>query len=131
MTDQVLFFVNGQAMTGGSLNGPLQRSGTRLGAARTAPRYRFWSCRNQFPALVPHDDGWSVPGELYRVSYTVLRDEVLPDEPAELELSVIELVDGNGALSMVLRGGISTDHPCMEEITPGSGWRDHIAGRAR
>jgi hypothetical protein len=126
MTAQVHFFVNGQAMTGGSLNGPLQRSGVALGPARTAPRYRFFACRDQFPALVPADTGWAVPGELYRVSYAVLRDEVLPLEPAELELSVIELADGGGALSMVLRAGVPTSDPWMTEIEAGSGWRDYL-----
>jgi gamma-glutamylcyclotransferase (GGCT)/AIG2-like uncharacterized protein YtfP len=126
MTGQVHFFVNGQAMTGGSLNGPLQRSGTALGQARTAPHYRFFACRNQFPALVPTEDGWSVPGELYQVSYAVLRDEVLPLEPPELELSVIELADGSGALSMVLRHGVRTSDPWMTEIEAGSGWRDYL-----
>ncbi|CAN5432316.1 gamma-glutamylcyclotransferase [soil metagenome] len=126
MSAQVRFFVNGQAMTGGSLNGPLQRSGTALGPASTAPRYRFFSCRNQFPALVPTDDGWGVPGELYSVSYAVLRDEVLPAEPPELELSVIELADGSGALGMVLRDGVATSEPWLTEIEAGSGWRDYL-----
>ncbi|WNG89092.1 hypothetical protein C6A87_007880 [Mycobacterium sp. ITM-2016-00317] len=129
MTAQVQFFVNGQAMAGGSLNGPLQRSGTPLGAARTAARYRFFACHNEFPALVPTEGGWSVPGELYSVSYAVLREEVLPYEPPELELSIIELDDGAGALSMVLRRGIATSDPGITEIEAGSGWRDYLLTR--
>ncbi|MCM3887645.1 hypothetical protein ND747_29060 [Frankia sp. R82] len=100
---------------------------TFLGPVRTAPRYRFWSFRDEFPGLEAVDaDGWSVPGELYAVSYVVLRDRLLPLEPPELELSVIELADGSGSLSMrvranVLAGAVEIRHP--------DGWLGHLAAR--
>lgn len=134
-TGRVRVFVNGQAMSGGSLHGPLAEHGHSLGEARTAPRYRFWACRGEFPALEPLGPadaaaGWSVPGELYLVDYGVLRDLFLPAEPPELELGVVELMDGPGALSMRLRDGVRTDSPHMEEIEPGTGWRKYLAATA-
>src|SRR5262245_38650777 len=70
-TDIVRMFVNGQAMSGGSIHAPLADA-EFLGPVRTAPRYRFWSFRDEFPGLEPvAASGWSVPGELYAVSYAV------------------------------------------------------------
>ena len=125
----VNMFVNGQAMSGGSLNDALV--GTEfLGAVRTAPRYRFYSVRDEFPGLHPvRDGGVAVPGELYAVPYDVLRDRLLPREPDELELGVIELADRRGSLSMRMRawalqtGGIV-------DISDAGGWLAYLAGRA-
>ncbi|MDT7633736.1 MAG: hypothetical protein QOI50_5666 [Pseudonocardiales bacterium] len=126
MSDTVTMFVNGQAMSGGPLNNALA-SARFLGPARTAARYRFFSFRDEFPGLVPvPEGGWSVPGEIYEISYAQLREELLPREPVELELSVIELEDGRGSLSMVCRNP-GTDDPSREITTPG-GWRAHLAG---
>ncbi|ONH32659.1 hypothetical protein BL253_04635 [Pseudofrankia asymbiotica] len=122
----VRMFVNGQAMSGGSIHAPLTDA-RFLGRAWTAPRYRFWSFRDEFPGLEPvSTDGWSVPGELYAVSYAVLRERLLPLEPPELELAVIELADGSGSLSMRVRaealaGAVEIRHP--------DGWHGHLATR--
>jgi gamma-glutamylcyclotransferase (GGCT)/AIG2-like uncharacterized protein YtfP len=127
MSDTVTMFVNGQAMSGGPLNNALA-SARFLGPARTAARYRFFSFRDEFPGLVPvPEGGWSVPGEIYEISYAQLREELLPREPVELELSVIELEDGRGSLSMVCRNHPGTDDSSREITTPG-GWRAHLAG---
>ncbi|MEU4312469.1 gamma-glutamylcyclotransferase [Nocardia sp. NPDC024068] len=124
--DAVLMFVNGQAMRGGSLNDALA-SARYLGAVRTAPRYRFFSFDDVFPGLARvSEGGWQVPGEIYRVSYADLRDNLLPREPAELELSVIELEDGRGSLSMVCRHLPGPGDPAREITAPG-GWREHRA----
>ncbi|MEU1985540.1 gamma-glutamylcyclotransferase [Nocardia sp. NPDC019395] len=120
----VLMFVNGQAMRGGSLHDALA-SARFLGAVRTAPRYRFFSFDDVFPGLARvSEGGWAVPGEIYEVSYADLRDNLLPREPAELELSVIELEDGRGSLSMVCRRLPGPDDPVSEITAPG-GWREH------
>ncbi|MDT3439540.1 gamma-glutamylcyclotransferase family protein [Pseudofrankia sp. BMG5.37] len=122
----VRMFVNGQAMSGGSIHAPLADA-EFLGRAWTAPRYRFWSFRDEFPGLEPVTaDGWSVPGELYAVSYAVLRDRLLPLEPPELELAVIELADGGGSLSMRVRAGAQAD---AVEIRHPDGWLGHLAAR--
>lgn len=125
MSDEVvLMFVNGQAMRGGSLNDAL--AGARyLGAVRTAPRYRFFSFGDVFPGLARVSaGGWPVPGEIYEVSYADLRENLLPREPAELELSVIELEDGRGSLSMVCRG-LPRPGGTVREITAAGGWREY------
>ena len=100
----VRMFVNGQAMRGGSLHGALAGA-TFLGAVQTAPRYRFLSF-GDFPGLLPvAAGGAAIAGELYEVDYATLRDRLLPGEPPELEFSVIELADGSGSCSMVVRAG--------------------------
>jgi hypothetical protein len=58
----------------------------------------------------------------------VLRDDLLPAEPPELELGVIKLADGAAALGMILR------RPCpplddLTDITGYGGWRAYL-GRA-
>jgi hypothetical protein len=126
----VRFFVNGQAMSGGALHGPLAEHARLLGEITTAPRYRFWAWDEEFPALqwVP-SAGWRVPGELYLLDYSVLRDLVLPKEPPQLELGVIELTDGRGAIAMQLRAGIPADSPKLQEIPVGSSWRSYQLSR--
>lgn len=117
----VTMFVNGQAMSGGSLNDALHRA-RFIGKVDTAPKYRFYSVRDEFPGLHPVDtDGFVVPGELYEVEYDVLRDELLPREPAELELGVIELADGSGSLSMRMREN-SLTAPGVTDISVRGGW---------
>lgn len=123
--DTVLMFVNGQAMSGGPLNDAFA-SARFLGSVRTAPEYRFFSFGDVFPGLAPvPDGGWSVPGEVYEVTYQELRDKLLPREPDELELSVIELEDGRGVLSMVCRSFPGNDGRAQEITAPG-GWREHL-----
>lgn len=110
-------FVNGQAMRGGSL-APALADAEFLGEVSTAPRYRFHSF-GDFPGLVPVTEGGAaIAGELYAVDYADLRERLLPGEPPDLELSVIELADGSGTCSMVVRAGVTG-----EDITAHGGWR--------
>jgi hypothetical protein len=96
-------FLNGTAMSGGA-DHHLVGEATLLGAVQTAPRYRFHSVDDRYPALEDVGaGGTSVEGELYEMSYEQLRDVLLPGEPDGLELGVIELADGGGSLAMVLR----------------------------
>jgi gamma-glutamylcyclotransferase (GGCT)/AIG2-like uncharacterized protein YtfP len=96
-------FLNGTAMSGGA-DHHLVGAATFMGAVRTAPRYRFHSVDDRYPALEDVGAGGaSVAGELYEISYEQLRDVLLPGEPDGLELGVIELADGTGSLAMVLR----------------------------
>ncbi len=51
-----------------------------------------------------HESGTAqVVGELYDLPLTVLRDHLVPAEPPELEIGVVELEDGSAALATVLR----------------------------
>jgi hypothetical protein len=125
MTDTVRMFVNGEAMSGGRLN-PHLRVATFAGRGRTAARYRFFSVRDEFPGLHPvAADGVSVPGELYEVSYAILRERLLPAEPPELELGVIELDDGSGALSMRMRPE-ALSAPGVTDISEQDGWLNYL-----
>jgi gamma-glutamylcyclotransferase (GGCT)/AIG2-like uncharacterized protein YtfP len=122
----VTMFVNGQAMSGGTLNDALDRA-RFVGKVDTAPRYRFYSVRDEFPGLHPvADGGFVVPGELYEVEYDVLRDELLPREPDELELGVIELADGSGSLSMRMREN-SLAAEGVTDISDRGGWLTYLA----
>ena len=130
MTDSVRMFVNGEAMSGGRLHVNL-RAATFCGPCSTAPRYRFFSVRDEFPGLHPVPEGGaSIPGELYEVSYETLRESLLPAEPAELELGIIELADGSGSLSMRMRADALTASGVVD-ITDRGGWLRYLASIAR
>jgi len=117
-------FVNGEGMHGGAVHHTIEAH-PFLGQARTAAKYRFFSVGDRFPALWPVDqDGVSVPGELYDVPLTTIRDQFIPAEPAELELSVIELADGAPALAVVLRREV-LNAPELVDISDEGGWRDY------
>lgn len=118
-------FVNGQAMSGGSLNTALQDA-TFLGPARTAAHYRFYSVRDEFPGLLPVDEQTNpISGELYAVDYQTLRHKLLPNEPTELELCVIELDTGEGSLCMRMRDS-ALNLPDVTDITSWGGWRAYL-----
>lgn len=127
--ERLRVFVNGQAMRGGTLHHALADA-TFAGPATTAPRYRFYSVRDEFPGLHPTDvDGRAVPGELYEVDYRTLRERVLPGEPPELELGVVELDDGSGSLVMRMRAD-ALDAPGVTDISDRGGWRAHLDAHA-
>ncbi|HET9169246.1 MAG TPA: gamma-glutamylcyclotransferase [Actinospica sp.] len=117
-----LIFLNGGAMRGGPLNHLLLDS-PLVGRVRTAARYRFYSVRDRFPALdeVPAG-GVSVSGELYDADWSVLRETLLPTEPAELELGVIELEDGTGCLSMIRRRTYREQPGALRDISSAPDW---------
>ena len=82
MTTTVPLFVNGDGMRGGRVHHTIEAH-PFLGAARTAPRYRFFSVRDEFPALWPvAEDGVSIEGELYDVPLDVIRDALHPRRAA-------------------------------------------------
>jgi gamma-glutamylcyclotransferase (GGCT)/AIG2-like uncharacterized protein YtfP len=115
-------------MSGGSINFALKKA-TFLGPVNTAPKYQFYSVRDEFPGLYHVvKDGATVPGELYELSYAQLRENLLPQEPEELELSVIELEDGSGSLSMRMRDD-SLSLPGVIDITACGGWRSYLANK--
>ena len=117
-----LIFLNGGAMRGGPLNHLLGYS-PLVGRVRTAPRYRFYSVRDEFPALDEVTAGGvSVSGELYDADWSVLRETLLPTEPAELELGVIELDDGTGCLSMIRRRTYHEQPGDLRDISGSPDW---------
>ncbi len=121
----VLLMTNGEGMRGGSVHHTIADH-PFLGEVETAPHYRFFSVRDEFPALVRVDEGGGVVrGELYDVPLEVLRDSFLAHEPPELELGAVELADGSAALCMILRAGESGHR----EITEYGGWRAYRASQ--
>jgi gamma-glutamylcyclotransferase (GGCT)/AIG2-like uncharacterized protein YtfP len=117
-----LMFLNGGAMRGEPLHHLL--GGAQLVAeTTTAPKYRFYSVGDACPALYPvAHGGAAVAGELYDLPLDVLRDRVLPAEPHELELGVIELADGSSSFAMLLRRPY-TSHARLTDITEFGDWR--------
>lgn len=168
-----LMFLSGGAMSGGPLH-HLLRGARLVGTVQTAPRYRFYSVGDRFPALVERDpeitgpsnervpgsgapeggvsasgtseggasgsgtlkgggsgSGVSVSGELYDVPWEVLRESLLPAEPVELELGVIQLEDGSGALAMIRRQTfVEPGDLLYRDISEHADWRAYLASLA-
>ena len=75
-----------------------------LGPARTAPHYRFFAVRDEFPGLFPvAEGGASIVGELYELTEEMLYDSLMPEEPRELELGAVELDTGDIVNAMILQ----------------------------
>lgn len=120
-------FVNGEGMRGGAVFHNISDY-PFVGEVVTAPRYRFFSVRDEFPGIFAGGEA-SIAGELYDVPLAQLHDAFLPDEPPELELSVILLDDGRAVLSMAMRPE-EVAAGRHREITEHGGWRDYRAQRA-
>jgi serine/threonine-protein phosphatase PGAM5 len=116
-----LMFLNGDGMRGGRAHYTIE--GVPLvGERHTGALYRFFSVRDEFPALYPvADGGQPIAGELYDVPMGPL-SALLATEPPELELSIIELEDGELSFAMVLR---QAEHVLgiHKDITSYGGWR--------
>ena len=124
--DLVRMFVNGQGMRGGEFNDSFADA-TFLGEFSTAAKYRLYAVRDTFPGLhLDPDAGFTVPGEVYELPYLMLAERLLPREPAELELTIIELGDGSGSLSMGMRAQ-ALDAPGVVDISDVGGWRAYCA----
>ncbi|MDH6125528.1 gamma-glutamylcyclotransferase [Kitasatospora sp. GP82] len=122
-------FFNGQAMVGGPFHHSV--ADALIGPVTTAPGYRFFSIRDECPGLLPAPEvGTAIEGELYDVTLEHLRDVILPGEPRELELGIIELADGSPCLSMVLARG-ELERGVHKEITEFGGWRAYLATLGR
>lgn len=77
---------------------------TFLGPARTAGKYRFFAVRDEFPGLLPVERGGRmIVGELFDIPETILRTQLLPAEPQELEFGEVELDDGQVVNAMILQ----------------------------
>ncbi|WP_158888933.1 allophanate hydrolase-related protein [Amycolatopsis anabasis] len=123
-----LMFLNGGGMRGGPLHEQL-RGAPLLCTARSAPKYRYFSVGDRFPAM--HEvasGGAAVLGEVYDLPLAVLREHLIPAEPPELELGVIELDDGGACLATVLRKSC-VDSAELVDITEFGDWRAYRAAR--
>ena len=128
MTDSVRMFVNGEAMSGGRLHVNL-RAATFCGPCSTARPLPVLLGPGRVPRAASRSPagGASIPGELYEVSYEILREGLLPAEPPELELGIIELADGSGSLAMRMRAA-ALDASGVRDISDQGGWLRYLAG---
>jgi hypothetical protein len=124
-------FLNGGGMRGGSLH-HLLRGAPLVAETSTAPIYRLYSVGDRYPALQlaegAEDPRGAIAGEVYDVPLDVLRDDLLPAEPPELELGVIKLADGGAALGMILRRPYPAPDD-LADITSFGGWRGYLSRR--
>ncbi len=122
-------FLNGGGMRGGSLHHRL-RGAPLVAEIRTAPLYRFYSCGDRYPALhlAEEGQGGAIAGEVYDLPLDLLRDDLLPAEPPELELGVITLADGSAALGMILRRQAPEMNDLID-ITAFGGWHEYLSSR--
>ncbi len=123
-----LMFLNGGGMRGGPVHQHIE--GVPLvGEVQTAPLYRFYSIRDEYPGLYPadrdHAEGQSILGELYDVPMPLLRT-LLASEPPELELSIVELARGQFSFGMILRDE-ERRHGGYPDISHYGGWRAYRA----
>lgn len=120
-----LMFLNGTAMYG-QKDHSCHRGSTFLGPARTAAVYRFFAVRDEFPGLLPVDvAGRCIDGELYDMPEPVLRDQLLPAEPRELELGTIRLIDGEEVHAMILQPGRLSIGDKVVDISELGGFRSY------
>ncbi|WP_231645244.1 allophanate hydrolase-related protein [Mycolicibacterium mengxianglii] len=97
-------FLNGTAMSGQKDHGCIAGRARFLGPATTAPNFRFFAIRDEFPGLFPVDNnGAAIVGELYEMTDELLFDVLLPQEPRELEIGTITLADGSEVRAMILQ----------------------------
>jgi gamma-glutamylcyclotransferase (GGCT)/AIG2-like uncharacterized protein YtfP len=126
-------FLNGTAMSGQPDHATIAGA-TFLGPARTAPRYRFFAIRDEFPGLFPVEHGgMSIVGELYEMSEELLYGSLLPAEPKELELDTVELADGQVVNAMHLRPARLNPADKVVDIADFGGFRAyqvHLAANA-
>jgi gamma-glutamylcyclotransferase (GGCT)/AIG2-like uncharacterized protein YtfP len=116
-------FLNGTAMSG-QKDHACHAGSTFLGPARTAATYRFFAIRDEFPGLLTvASAGRSIDGELYEIPEPVLRDQLLPAEPVELELGTVQLIDGEEVNAMLLRPERLTEGDKVVDISELGGFR--------
>ena len=121
-------FLNGGGMRGGPLHHQLQGA-PLVRIAYSAAKYRYYSVGDRFPAMREVAvDGHAVLGEVYDLPLRTLRDHLLPAEPPELELGVIELDDGTACLATILRAEFAGAVD-LKDISAIGDWRAYLAGR--
>jgi gamma-glutamylcyclotransferase (GGCT)/AIG2-like uncharacterized protein YtfP len=126
-------FLNGTAMSGQKDHHAIAGA-TFLGPRRTAPLYRFFAVRDEFPGLLPvAEHGAPVLGELYELPEEMLFQSLMPEEPAELELGTVLLEDGEVVNAMHLQPERIVGGDRVVDITELGGFRAyqaHLAANA-
>lgn len=123
-TEMVVF--NGTVMRGQPAHANLNAA-TFLREVRTAPRYRLFSIRDQYPAMARASvGGASIRAELYHVpaaSWPSIRDI----EPPGLFRGPVELADGSWVDGMLGNAELTL---VGVDITAFGGWVEYLQRRA-
>ncbi|MEV6299833.1 allophanate hydrolase [Actinoplanes sp. NPDC051861] len=121
--DTMTVAVAGLHLSGEPRNGELlERGGTLLGAARTAPRYRMYELPSGAPGLVRVDDGGAaIEVELWQLPAAKVGG-FLAGIPAPLSLGRLELEDGTEVTGFLCEAYAARGTP---DITASGGWRNY------
>lgn len=123
------FFICGSALRGQPDHHNLGNA-LFLGEARTAPRYRLHSVRDQHPGVyeVP-SGGISIAGELYEFS-PEQHEHLLAGEPPDLYEGTIVLDDGSTASAMIYPRKLIEERG-YKDISEFGGWAAFKAATAK
>jgi gamma-glutamylaminecyclotransferase len=99
-----------------------------LDEARTAPRYRLHSVRDQHPGIYEVEkNGISIAGELYEFTADQHRD-LLASEPPDLYEGAIVLEDGSTASAMIYPRRLIEERG-YPDISEHGGWARYKAAK--
>jgi hypothetical protein len=121
----MLLAVNGTLMRGLALNANLLAVGAVFVAeTQTAPLYRLWSIRDQYPGMLRASQGGAaIQLELWELNAAGLL-QVLANEPPGLSVGQVALADGRTVLGVLAEPYAVEGQP---EITHFGGWRAYRA----
>jgi gamma-glutamylcyclotransferase (GGCT)/AIG2-like uncharacterized protein YtfP len=115
------FFICGSALRGQPDHGNLGDA-KFLGEARTAPRYRLHSVRDQHPGIYEVESGGiSIAGELYEFT-PEQHEHLLESEPPDLYEAPIELDDGSSVSAMIYPRALIEERG-YKDISEHGGWK--------
>jgi gamma-glutamylaminecyclotransferase len=122
------FFICGSALSGQPDHKNLGDA-KLIGEAKTAPRYRLHSVRDQHPGIyeVPYG-GISIVGELYEFT-PEQHKHLLSTEPPDLYEAEIVLDDGSTANAMIYPQKLIEERG-YEDVSQYGGWTAFKASRA-
>jgi gamma-glutamylcyclotransferase (GGCT)/AIG2-like uncharacterized protein YtfP len=117
----VRFFICGSALRGQPDHGNLGDA-KFLGEARTAPKYRLHSVRDQHPGIYEVESGGiSIAGELYEFT-SEQHEQLLESEPPDLYEAPIELDDGSKVSAMIYPRSLIEERG-FKDISEYGGWK--------
>lgn len=121
------FFICGSALRGQPDHQNLGAA-TFLGEARTAPRYRLHSVRDEHPGIYEVESGGiSIAGEIYEFTDEQHR-RLLETEPPDLYEAPIVLEDGSSVNAMVYPRTLIQQRG-YEDVSKYGGWAAFKAAR--
>lgn len=122
----MLFFICGSALRGQPDHGNL--TGARfVREAKTAPKYRLHSVRDEHPGIYEvADGGVSIAGEVYEMT-DAEHAHLIATEPPDLYEAPVELDDGTHVSAMIYPRGLIEERG-YADISHHGGWAAFKAG---